>query len=132
MTRSLALAISVSLLCAAGAAACFHRMRELRGEGQWLLAYGGAQADAYVRSFEGKSADAQLSTFSERRRVLERSMAWQRGAMILLLGAVTGALCAYFLFLINRLEAQLTVVTAEGGVPLEVSREAPPAKSPSR
>ena len=114
MSRSMlvAIAVTVTVLCAGGAVACFLKASALRSEARWLMARGEAMAAEYNRSFDGAFADSELSSFEQRRGVLERALVWQRFQLVLVLGSVGSAFCAYLLYLYRRLRAQLVETTA--------------------
>lgn len=105
--RGVTAAVSLTVLAAAVAIGCFARAHALRGEASWLMERSQAQAVAYAQSFDGAVAEQQLKTFEQRRAVLEHAHLWQRGQMIAVLVAGISALCAYALFLLRRLNAQL-------------------------
>ncbi len=88
--RSLSVALTclLSLLCAAGAGACFWKDRQLRTESGWLLARAGAQAEEYAASFDGARADEELAIMAQRRDVLERAYHWQQGQALFIIASV--------------------------------------------
>jgi hypothetical protein len=88
------------------------------------MARGNAQAEEYAQRLDGTVADAQLKTFAQRRVVLEQAHLWQRGQMLGIMGAALALVAAYGLFLLKRLDDQLT--NAESGLR---EREEPPASS---
>ncbi|MDQ3264791.1 MAG: hypothetical protein M3Y59_14165 [Myxococcota bacterium] len=106
-SRSVAVAILVSMLCAGGAVASFVQAQKLRTEANWLLARSAAQAQTYAETFDGSAAEEQLGTFEERREVLDRAALWQRAQMLLVLAAVIAAFSSYVLYLFRRLRDQL-------------------------
>lgn len=106
-SRSVTLAVSVSVLTAAAAAGCYARAVDLRSESQWLLERGNAQAEEYADTFDSSVAESQLSTFERRRAVLEEALLWQRGQMLLVLIAVVAAFSSYVLYLFHRLRVDL-------------------------
>lgn len=103
----LAVAICVSLLSAGGAAWCHQRATAFQNEAEWLKARGDAQAEEYVQKLDGSFADAQLQAFAQRRAVMEKAYAWQRGMMLGVMGAALALVAAYALFLLKRLDDQL-------------------------
>jgi hypothetical protein len=107
-----AVAIGVAVLCAAGAAGCYVRANQLRGEASWLMARGNAEAQEYAASLDSATAASQLKTFEQRRAVLERAHLWQRGQMLLILSSVAAAIASYVLFLFRRLREQLVDASA--------------------
>lgn len=127
-SRSVAFAIAVAMLCAAGAAGCYWRAHQLRSEAAWLMARGNAQAQEYAASLDSKTAVTQLATFEERRLVLERAHRWQRAQMLLVLSAVVALIASYVLFLFRRLREQL--VDASSGL-VEPDDEDEPAGASS-
>lgn len=124
-TRSVTVALCISLLSAGAAGYCYTRAEALQVQGQWLMERGTAQAEEYARRLDGTAADAQLKSFAERRAVLERAHRWQRGMMLGILAAALAAVCAYVLFLLKRLDDQL--VDAMG----ELRPSAPPPEPAS-
>lgn len=115
-SRSVAVAIAVSVLFAGGAVASFVQAHRLRGEARWLLERGEAQAQEYAATFEGSHADEQLGTFDKRREVLERAHLWQRLQMVFILAAVIAAFSSYVLYLFRRLREQLLDATEGAGM----------------
>ncbi|MBZ4415898.1 hypothetical protein [Myxococcus sp. RHSTA-1-4] len=130
-TRSVTVALCISLISAGTAGYCYTRADALQVQGQWLMERGTAQAEEYANKLDGTAADAQLKSFAERRAVLERAHRWQRGMMLGVLAAVLAAVSAYMLFLLKRLDDQL--VDAMGDLrpsappPEPVSSERTPA-----
>jgi hypothetical protein len=135
-TRSVTVALCVSLLSAGLAGYCYTRSDALQVQGQWLMERGTAQAEDYAHRLDGSAADAQLKSFAERRTVLERAHRWQRGMMLGILASVLAAVSAYLLFLLKRLDDQLVDATGEPrpSAPPPVSSERAPAliSSPQR
>ncbi len=103
----MAVAICLSLLSAGGAAWCHQRSAAFQNEAEWLMARGNAQAEEYAQRFDGAVADAQLQTFAQRRAVMEKAHAWQRGMMVGVMATALGLVAAYALFLLKRLDEQL-------------------------
>lgn len=103
----IAVAICVSLLSAGGAVWCHQRAAAFQNEADWLMARGNAQAEEYVQKLDGSFADAQLQAFAQRRAVMEKAYAWQRGTMLGVMGAALALVAAYALFLLKRLDDQL-------------------------
>ncbi|MCP3142537.1 hypothetical protein [Pyxidicoccus xibeiensis] len=124
-TRSVTVALCISLLSAGAAGYCYTRADALQVQGQWLMERGTAQAEDYANRLDGTAADAQLKTFAERRTVLQRAHQWQRGTMLGVLAAVLAAVSAYMLFLLKRLDDQLVDAMGE----LRPSSSSPPAHS---
>lgn len=112
-TRSVVLAVCVSLLSVGCAGYCYTRSQALQTEARWLLERGNAQAVEYAQRLDNSVADAQLKTFAARRTVMERAHLWQRGQMLGVMGAVLSALAAYMLYLLRRLDSQLDDAAAE-------------------
>ncbi|MFY2564175.1 hypothetical protein ACN469_41675 [Corallococcus terminator] len=106
-TRSLTAALCFTLLSSGGAVYCYTRADALQVQGQWLMERGTAQAEEYANRLDGKTADAQLKTFAERRRVMEKAHLWERGMMLGVLAAAMALVGAYVLFLLKRLDDQL-------------------------
>lgn len=106
-TRSVTAALCITLLSSGGATYCYTQADALQRQGQWLMERGTAQADDYARRLDGKAADAQLKTFSERRTVMEKAHLWERGMMLGVLAAAMSLVGAYVLFLLKRLDDQL-------------------------
>ncbi|NMO18973.1 hypothetical protein HPC49_33460 [Pyxidicoccus fallax] len=129
-TRSVTVALGLSLLFAGAAGYCYTRSDALQVQGQWLMERGTAQAEEYATRLNATAADAQLKTFAERRAVLERAHRWHRGMMLGVLAAVLSAVCAYMLFLLKRLDDQLVDAMGElrpSSPPEPVSSERAPA-----
>ncbi|MDY7224821.1 hypothetical protein [Hyalangium rubrum] len=112
-TRSVVVAVSVSLLSLGCAGYCYTRSQALHGEARWLLERGNAQAVEYAQRLDNAVADAQLKTFAARREVMERAHLWQRGQMLGVMAAAISALVAYMLYLLRRLDSQLDDAAAE-------------------
>ncbi|MCE9667243.1 hypothetical protein LY474_05385 [Myxococcus stipitatus] len=106
-TRSLSVALCITLLSSGAAIYCYTRADALQVQGQWLMERGTAQAEEYAQRLDGKAADAQLKTFAERRGVLEHAHLWQRGMMLSVLLAALSLVGAYVFFLLKRLDDQL-------------------------
>jgi len=115
--RSVAFAVALSAVTAAGAVACYTRSVQLGTDGEFLKLRAKASEDAYASTFDGQYMDQQLATYEQRRQVLERSQLWKRGAAMLSLAAVALLIVGYCLFLLSRLREQL----------MEVTQESPPA-----
>ena len=105
--RSVALAVGLSLGCAGLAVGCTLRAERLHARAAWLLVRGTAEGAEYTSTFDGRHVDQQLLTFQERRAVMERAGAWQRGATGLLMASALLVLASYGLFLLARLREQL-------------------------
>jgi len=125
-TRGVVTALCLSLFAAGGAAYCYTRADALQVQGQWLMERGTAQAEDYAERLDGSAADAQLKTFAERRVVLEKAHAWQRGMMLGVLASALAAVCAYLLFLLKRLNDQLLGATGGGAYANPGREHAPP------
>lgn len=106
-SRSFTVAIVFAVLCLGGAVGSYAMARSLRTEAKWLMARGDAQAQEYAATFDGAAAEKQLSTFEQRRVVLERAQRWQLLQMLLVLAAVMSGFSSYVLFLFRRLREQL-------------------------
>lgn len=106
-SRSVAVAVTLTVLCAAGAIGAFIEASRYRGEGKALLSRGHAEAQEYAATFEGAYADKQERSLDARRIILERSHHWQRIQMVLVLCTVVGAFVSYLLYLLSRLRSQL-------------------------
>ena len=104
--RSVALAVVLSLGCAVLAVGCTMRVAHLGKQAEWLLLRSAAEAAEYTATFDGRHVDQELLTFQERRAVLERAHAWQRGATGLLMASALLLLASYALFLVVRLREQ--------------------------
>ena len=126
-SRSVAVAILLSALCAGGAVASHLRAQEHRNQAQWLLARGNAQAEEYAATFDGAAADQQLGTFEHRRQVLDQAHLWHRLQLLAILASVIFAFSSYVLFLFKRLRDQLLDVG--GAVPLPEEEPRPSAPS---
>ena len=113
MSRGMVLALALACLCAGGAVQCFLKAAELRSEAEWLMARGNAQANEYAASFDSSIADRQLSTFEQRRQVLDRAHVWQRGQLVLVLATVISVFACYVFYLLRRLREQLADATSE-------------------
>ncbi|MBX5483838.1 MAG: hypothetical protein IRZ16_18610 [Myxococcaceae bacterium] len=109
---SVAAAVALTVLAAAGAIGCYAKMRQLRSEASWLLERGSAQGQQYADTFDDAAAEQQLATLKQRRAVLDRVALWQRGQLLLILLAVISAFCSYFLYLFARLRAALEEANA--------------------
>lgn len=125
MSRGMVVAVAIACLCAGGAVQCFLKASELRSEARWLLARGNAQADQYAATFDGTVADSQLSTFAQRRAVLERADRWQRLQLVLVLATAIAAFCSYVLYLFRRLREQLVEGTLPADLPERLSSPGP-------
>ena len=112
-SRSVALAIVVSVLCAGGAVACYLRASQLRSDAEWYLARGNAEAEEYSATLDSAIAERQLATFEQRRELLERAHLWQRAQLLLVLAGVGSAFGSYLLYLFFRLRQQLVEATPE-------------------
>jgi hypothetical protein len=110
-SRSMAVAVGLSLLSAGGAVACFAQASKLRNEAGWLMARGNAAAAEYASTFDGNHADRELVVFEQRRAVLEGAHKWQRAQMLLVLLSVILAFASYVLYLLARLRDQLADAT---------------------
>jgi hypothetical protein len=128
-SRSVVVAIGISLLSVGGAGYCYSRAQALHSEARWLLERGNAQAVEYAQRLDNSVADAQLKTFASRRSVMERAHLWQRGQMLGVMGAAIGLLVAYMLYLLRRLDSQLDDAAAEA--PPEVPSSGSKASSES-
>ncbi|MCP3101322.1 hypothetical protein LZ198_20830 [Myxococcus sp. K15C18031901] len=106
-TRSLTVALCITLLSSGAALYCYTRADALQVRGQWLMERGTAQAEDYATRLDGRAADAQLKTFAERRGVLEHAHLWQRGMMLSVLVSALSLVGAYVFFLLKRLDDQL-------------------------
>ena len=106
-SRSVALAIAVSVLCAGGAVASYFEASQLRSEAEWYLARGNAEAREYSATLDGAVAERELASFDKRRELLERAHGWQRLQLLSVMGGVGSALGAYLLYLFFRLRVQL-------------------------
>ena len=106
-SRSVVLALCVSLLSTAGAVGAYVKATAWRTEAQWLLERGSAQAEAYADTFDGALADEQFKTFEERHAVLANAHLWQRVQLLLILVAVIAAISSYVLYLFWRLRTDL-------------------------
>ncbi len=106
-SRSVAVAIGVSVLSAGGAGLCFARAHQLREEGAWKLARGNAQGEEYATTLDSSVAEQQLATFEERRVLLEQAHLWQRFQLIFIMLAVVAAFSSYMLHLYHRLRVDL-------------------------
>ena len=111
--RSVALAITLSVATAGGAAACYARSTQLKSDAKLIQLRANAQAAEYASTFDGQYADQQLGTYELRRQVEERSEQWKRAQMLLVLAAVVLAFGSYCLFLMARLREQLLQGTGE-------------------
>ncbi len=100
--RKLILALLLFGLSVAGAVFSFERMSQLRSEASWLLARADAHGADYAASLEGSFADAELTTFDQRRAFLEQAHRWQRLEIACLLIAAAAAAVAYGLYLVRR------------------------------
>jgi hypothetical protein len=114
VSKSVTIAMCVSVLFAAGAAGSYARARQLRADAEWLMARGNAEAQQYADSFEVSHADNQLKSFDERREVLEKAGRFHALQLLSTLGTVLSAFAAYVLYLYWRLRQQLVDAT-EGG-----------------
>jgi len=123
--RGVAVAVVLSLACAAGAAGCYWKAGTVRRESAWMLARASAQADEYASSFDGKYADEELSILAQRRDLFDRAVLWQRFQDVLVLGAVAFAFATYGLYLAG------TVTPVEGFVPVPYEPP-PPAREPEQ
>lgn len=128
MSKSVAIALCVSVLFAAGAAASFTRAHQLRGDAEWLMARGNAEAQEYANSFDTQHADNQFSTFEARREVLEKASRFHSLQLLCILGSVLSAFGAYVLWLYFRLRQQLVDATDASG-PTDISRNAAPVST---
>jgi hypothetical protein len=106
-SRSVAAAITLSVICAGGALTCFLQASRLRTEAEWFLARSNAQAQEYANTLDSAVAEQQLVSFEQRRALLERAHIWQRVQLLLILGAVLTAFSSYVLYLFRRLREQL-------------------------
>lgn len=129
-SRSVVIAICVSLLSVSGAGFCYTRAAALHSEARWLMERGTAQAVEYAERLDNTVADAQLKTFAARREVMERAHVWQRWQMLGLMVGALAALVAYMLHLLRRLDSQLddaaleappVTISASGPAPSEAS-----------
>ena len=112
-SRSVAISIAVAVLFGVGAGGSFVQARKLRGDAEWLMARGNAQAQEYAATLDSEKAQHQLSTFAERRTVLERAHIWQRLQYLLTLATVVALFVSYTFFLHRRLREQLLDVSAD-------------------
>jgi hypothetical protein len=112
-SRSVAVAITLSVLSAAGAGLCYWQASRLRSEAEWQLARGNAQAQEYAATFDGAAAERQLANYDARRELLARAHLWQRFQLLLILVAVVSALGSYVLYLLARLRQQLVEASDE-------------------
>jgi hypothetical protein len=106
-SRSVTVAVVVSALAAGGAGYAHIRAHQLRSDAGWLLERGSAQGEEYASSLDTQIAEDQLTTFDERRAVLDRAQLWQRAELLGILFAVVGGFSSYVLFLFRRLREQL-------------------------
>jgi hypothetical protein len=104
--RSVATAVSLSVACALVAGGCWWRAERLSAQAAWLLLRGNAEAAEYTSTFDGRHVDQELTTFQERRAVLERALWWQHGATALELASVLFLVGSYGLYLLLRLQQQ--------------------------
>jgi hypothetical protein len=111
-SRSVALALALFTLSAAGAIGAHVRAQQLKTDARWLLERGTAQAQEYADTFDSHVADAQLATLDQHRAVLDRAELWQRTEMLSILLAVICAFSTYVLFLFSRLREQLVEAQA--------------------
>lgn len=131
--RGVVVALLFSALAAGAAGACAWQDLRLRADAAWSLERSVAQAQVYAQTFDGKAADAQLKSFSQRRSVLERAHWWQRGVILGVLVSVLSGLAAYLFFLLHRLDEQLLdgapglrATMAESSVPVAVAPHGTP------
>lgn len=93
-TRSVIIASLVGFVAVLAAVGCQLRARALQTDAGWLLERAQAMADAYVHTFNGAYVDRQLSTYEERRALLDRAHLWHEGTVAFLLLAVASAFAA--------------------------------------
>ena len=122
-SRSMGVAVCLSLCCVAGAVVCHLRASSLKQEAAWILVRGQTQAQEYASTFDGTLADQQLKSFEERRATLERAQLWQLFERLLILMSAVGAFSSYVLYLLRRLREQL--VEATSAEPPGTDRPAP-------
>ena len=118
-SRSVAVAVSIAVLSAAGAVGCYIRADALHTEARWLLERSRAEGEAWVNTFDGEVADRQIATMEERRGIVERAHLWQRGQLLLILLTVVAAFSSYVLYLLHRLRHSLEYMGADLPVPTE-------------
>ncbi len=106
-SRSVAVAMTLSVLCAGGAVASYVRSARLKSEAGWYGARADAEAKEYTVTLDDATAERQLASFETRRDILERAHAWQRTQLMFVLGSVGSALAAYLFYLFFRLRVQL-------------------------
>ena len=106
-SRSVAVAIGVAVLSAAGAVGSHVRVARLRTDAGWLLERGTAQAEEYSATLDSAAAEKQLALLEQRHEVIDHVQLWQRLEMMLILLAVVATFSSYVLFLFKRLRDQL-------------------------
>ncbi|HME92187.1 MAG TPA: hypothetical protein VKE49_12240 [Myxococcaceae bacterium] len=106
--RSLAVALSICALAAAGAVASYRKSLQMRSEASWLMIRGDAQAAEYAATLDSAMAETQLVTLEHRRLVLEQAHRWQRIQMLLVMVSVLAAISSYLFYLWHRLRRQLS------------------------
>lgn len=106
-SRSTIITGCLTLISAAVALGGYLRTSGLKTEGAWYAQRGAALAEAYVESFDGELADAQLASLDKRRELMSRAQLWQRVQLLGVLATIVGAMLTWLLHLFNRLRAQL-------------------------
>jgi len=110
-SRSVAVSLILTLLCAGGAVGSYARAHSLRTEARWLLERGTAQAQEYADTFDGSAADSELGTLDQRQAVLDRAQLWYGAQLLLVLATVVLAFSSYVFYLFRRLRDQLLDAT---------------------
>ena len=127
-SRGMALAMGLSVLCAGVAVGSYLRARALRTEAGWMLERGSAEGQEYAATFNGQAVDSQLSTFDQRRDLLDHAHVWQAVQMLAVLASVVFAFSSYVLFLFRRLRDQVLEVTSDVELPPETGKRDPDPK----
>lgn len=112
-SRSMAVALGISIVCAAGAVACYMRASSLHQEAEWMNARGAAEAQEYAATFDGHFADQQLAMFDQHRTAVDRIQRWQLLERLLILVTVVAGFSGYVFYLFRRLRDQLVDATSE-------------------
>jgi hypothetical protein len=100
--RKLIVALTLLLLSAVGGIASFRNFSQLRSEAGWLLVRADAQATDYATSLQSRLAEGELSTFDQRRALLERAHRWQQLEIACVLLAAASAFAAYGFYVFRR------------------------------